>query len=238
MRWLAIVCVAGLLAGCGPSASEKRTQKQLNDFFVEWLKNHGETDIIADDSGVGLASSRTRLKASLYDSKQHERGYTVETEFHVVLPDGREIVEFVAGLGETQDAAINDSLANFTLTTFHVVYKCFLNDADPHQEIKPMHVGGVQRQVAFGDLYLRGSPGENIDLGKLRPAIEDAIAELELDEQPHWIKIVYGQAEGKPITIAATLDNDDEPALTDTITTLDWPQTASFYMAKQFIVIK
>jgi len=201
MRWAVIVCV-GLLAGCGPSASEQKTQKKLNDFFVDWLKNHGET------------------------------------EFHIVLPQGGEIVEFVAGMGPTQDAAIDDSLANFTLTTFHVVYKCFLNDADPHQEVKKMEVGGVQRQVAFGDLYLRGTEGEKIDLASLRPAIEDAIAELELDERPHWIKIVYGQSQGDVITAAATLDNDDESMLTEAITALDWPKTDGFYMAKQFIVVK
>ncbi len=237
MRW-AIVCLAGLVAGCGPSASEQRTHQQLHGFFVDWLKDHGETQIVVDRDGVGLAGNGTRLSASLYDAQQHDGGCTVETEFHIVLPDGSEIVEFVAGRGDTQQSAIDDSLANFTLTTFHVVYKCFLNDVDPHQALKKMMVGGIERQVAFGDLYLRGSAGQKVDLARLRPAIEDAVAELELDEQPHWIKLVYGQAQGEMITVSATLDNVDESTLTDALCEMDWPKTDGFYMAKQFIVVK
>jgi len=234
MRLTTLAVLLVVLAGCGPSA----TQKKLEQYFVDWLKDHGEKQVVVDSGGVGLAGNATRLKASIYGSKRHDGGHSVETEFRVKLPGGGEIVEFVAGMGDTHEAAIDDSLVNFTLSTYHVVYKCFLNDADPHQPLKKLTIGGVERDVAFGDLFVRGSAGEKHNLGELQPAIEQAIAGLSLGDGPHWIKIVYGQANGEVIVVAATLDNGDENALTETVRQMNWPKSETFYMAKQFIVIK
>ena len=56
--------------------------------------------------------------------------------------------------------------------------------------------------------------------------------------QPHWIKIVYSQNEGTPMTVAATLDNQDHPALTESVKGLAWPKLNEFYLAKQFIILQ
>ena len=227
------------VAGCGHGLTKPKSDPKLEPFFVKWLKGHGETKIVTETKGVGLEGNTTRLKASIYGSEaQKNGGYVVETEFRITLPNGAEIVEFVAGMGDTEEGAIQDSLANFTLTTFHVVYKCFLNADDPHQTIKEMTIGGKQRQVAFGDLFLRGEQGTNSDLNALRPSIEEALASLSLSDEPHWIKIVYGQNAKTPTIVAVTLDNQDELALTEKIKGLDWPKHDGFYMVKQFIVIK
>ena len=64
------------------------------------------------------------------------------------------------------------------------------------------------------------------------------MAGLSLSDQPHWIKIVYGQNEKVPTIVAVTLDNNDESTLTEKIKQLDWPKHDGFYMVKQFIVIQ
>lgn len=61
---------------------------------------------------------------------------------------------------------------------------------------------------------------------------------LPLSKQPHWIKIVYGQHRGEPITASASLDNREDQSLTSAIKALHWPKSRSFYMAKQFILVK
>jgi Family of unknown function (DUF6348) len=229
----------GLIAIGGCDRTATKPDPKLEQFFVDWLKGHGETKIVTDAKGVGLEGNATRLKASLYGSEaQKSGGYVVETEFRITLPNGAEIVEFVAGMGDTEEEAIQDSLANFTLTTFHVVYKAFLNADDPHQTIQKITIGGKPRQVAFGDLFLRGEQGTNTDLNAMRPSIEATLAGLSLSEQPHWIKIVYGQNEKVPTIVAVTLDNNDELSLTEKIKRLDWPKHDGFYMVKQFIVIQ
>src|SRR6476620_3395128 len=101
------------LSGCGKktdtSAGEQREASKLEAFFVQWLKGHNEKDIVVDDKGVGLKGNPTRLKASLYGSQPSEKGgQIVELEFKITLPDGQVIIEYLAGMGDTEEKAIND----------------------------------------------------------------------------------------------------------------------------------
>ncbi len=236
MRICLGILIIAVAAGCAKDPAESKTEP----FFVEWLESHGETDVIVDEQGVGIAGNPTRLKASLYGSDRQEDGsYVVETEFRVRLPSGGEIVEFVAGGGETEDQAIGDCLVNFTLTTFHVVYKGFINPADPHQTVEPVEIAGRKREMLMGDIYMKGSESaEPIDLNAMRPGIQGAIASLPLSQEPHWIKIVYGHVDGQEPFVSAALDNEEHPALTSAIGRLDWPAREGFYMVKQFILVK
>jgi uncharacterized protein DUF6348 len=222
-------------AGCSRHADSAKH----DNFFRDWLTKHGEKEVVVDGDGVGIAASPTRLKTSVYETNKHDSGYSVEMEFKISLPGGGEIVDYVAGMGETEEQATADAMANFTLSTFHVVYKAFMNSADPHQRVREVTIAGQRREMISGDLFLRGSEGSQpIDLEPLRPQIQAAVVALPLSTGRHWIKIVYGQNAGEPITVAATLDNQDEHALTDAIGKLPWPKSDGFYMAKQFIVIK
>ena len=231
--WILVIAIA---VGCAGEAKESKTDR----FFIDWLEGHGETNVVVDRDGVGLADNATRLKASLYGSEEQEDGsYVVETEFRMRLPSGDEIVEYVAGIGETEDQAIDDCLLNFTLSTFHVVYKSFMNPDDPHQTVERVAINGETRQIIMGDIFMRGSESdEPIDLQTLRPQIQAAIVSLPLSKQPHWIKIVYGQVDGDPMTVSAALDNEEHQSLTAAIEGLSWPIHDGFYMVKQFIVVK
>lgn len=210
------------------------------EFFTGWFEAHRHTDVIVDQQGVGVGTNATRLSATLYGSKQQDDGgYVVEMEFRVLLSAGREMVEFVAGLGDSEAAAIDDALLNFMLTTFHVVYKGFINADDPHIEIKQLTLAGQPRELIAGDIYLRGgTESKTIDLNVMRPLIEAVLSEASFTAEPHWVKIVYSRIDNKPGTVSVTVDNEEATALTAAITALDWPASREFYMAKQFLVIK
>lgn len=240
------IVLALLLAGCGSPAQKDNAARKANRpipkserFFSDWFKEHGHTDIVVDSKEVGVAGNPTRLSASLYDSNQKPNGWVIETEFRIQLGSGKEIVEFLAGVGTDEDAAINDSLVNFVLTTFHPVYKSFINADDPHMESEAIEISGAKREVVVGDISLR-RPQDSapIDLDAIRPQIREALASLKLSPEPHWIKLVYLQIDNQPKTVAVTVDNEEHPALTNQITKLKWPQSKDYYMAKQFIVIK
>lgn len=199
------------------SAAQKSDRREWEEFFTQWLKGHNETNVVCDADGVGIEGNAMRLTASRYSSTKQQGGYLVEVEFRVRLPSGGEIVEYVAGMGTTEDQAVKDALANFTLTTFHVVYKSFMNSSDPHQTVETVPIGGSPRKLAMGDLYMRGDPDAPVDLNAMRPQIQDAISRLDLSDEPHWIKIVYGQDKGEPIMVSATLDNGEDEPLTSAI---------------------
>ncbi len=248
----ALIIGLALAAGCGRESSptgataanvpESRSARRpdMDDFFVKWLRDHGHADVVVDADGVGVGDNTTRLQAGLYDSKQYDNGgFVIEVEFTIRLPSGREITEFVAGMGDTEKQAIDDALLNFTLTTFHVVYKGFINAADPHMTMTTVAINGVSREVITGDILMRGTAeSQNIDLNAMRAEIRGVLKNLPLTPGPHWIKIVYSQNNGEPLTVAVSLDNADHPDMTEAVKGLKWPLREGFYMAKQFIVIK
>jgi hypothetical protein len=245
-RCLIIIALA-LTAGCRREAPPSEAtdtnapaalDPRMEEFLVKWLEAHGHKDVVVDAGGVGVGDNATRLQASLYGSNHHEnRGFVVEVEFTVrLLPSERKITEFVAGMGETEEEAIKDALLNFTLTTFHVVYKGFINADDPHMTIDSVVINGVSRDVIAGDLYMRSE--NKPDLHAMRAQILGAFKNLPLTPGPHWIKVVYGQINSKPTTVSVTLDNADHPALTEAVKNLNWPRRDGFYMVKQFILVK
>jgi hypothetical protein len=243
MRPYIILLVLSLFVGCAKQSSSKAADEHramIDKFFVDWLKSHGHTNVVVDSNGVGISDNDTRLQGSLYGSNKHEsRGYVVEVEFTIRLPSQGEITEFLAGMGDTEEQAINDALLNFTLTTFHVVYKAFMNADDPHMTTTSVPFNGGNRDVIAGDILMRGAKSlETTNIDNVRVEILAALASTPLAPGSHWTKIVYSQDEGKPMTVAVTLDNEDHPALTSQVTNLNWPKVEGFYMAKQFIVIK
>jgi hypothetical protein len=234
--------------GCGkpPSTdgsaltSSPRTRGPISDdFFDKWFKAHGHSDIVADADGVGVEGNATRLKASLYDSKKHPKGYVVELEFTIRLPSGQTITEFVAGVGNTEEEAISDAKVNFILSTFHVVYKGFINADDPHLDFARVVIDGTKRDVIIGDIYRRGGPSDKREAFlAIREEIRNLLKNIQLSTGSHWMKVVYSQKDGQPMTVSVQLDNQDYKEFTEAVKKLDWPRTDGFYMAKLFIVIR
>jgi len=211
----------------------------MESFFVEWLKAHGEKNIVTDAQGVGLEGNATRLRAAPYSVNKTPTAASVETEFRVALPGGGEIVEYAAGVGNDEGKARADSMVNFVLTTFHVVYKSFLNSKDPHQEIQTVSINGKDREMACGDLYVRGLGNLGAEEMKgIRDGVREIVSRQHLDGRPHWFKFVYGQQNGKPSVVESTRDNLVDDALTASTKALPWPARDAFYMAKVFVVVK
>jgi len=224
----------------GTPAAEKQPDfvtDLARDFFRDWLTNHGETEIVADKRGVGIEGNGTRLLAFHYGTEESGNGFSVETEFRITLPDGREIVEFVAGSGDTQEAAVQMTFLNFTMSTFHVVYSCFMNMDDPHMTHERITAGGKEWILTTGGMFALG--GDDLpDFSSVSKACRDQLSDLTLSDEAHWLKVVYGRHETEVLAASATLDNEGHELLTSRLDRLPWPPTENFYMAKQFIVLR
>jgi hypothetical protein len=232
-----LFCGLALAALCGCSRSEQASKS--NEFFVTWLQHHGESNIVADAGGVGLKGNATRLRVSLYGSERSNNGVSAELEFRVRIPDGREIVEFVSGTGDTLEKAENDAKVNFVLSTFHVVYRSFMNPSDPHQKEESILIDGQPRVLVLGDSMTRGQTTNSPpDMFPLREGFRKILASQPLSPPTHWIKIIYANHKSKVMMCAVTLDNQDSPALTTAVKDLPWPKKEEFYMVKQFLVVK
>jgi hypothetical protein len=223
---------------CGCSRSEQVSKS--NEFFATWLQAHGESNVVVDASGVGLKGNATRLRYKLYGSERTKNGgWSAELEFRVRIPDGREIVEYVSGTGDTPEKAGDDAKLNFLLSTFHVVYRSFMNPSDPHQREESILIGGQPRALVLGDSMTRGETTNSApDMFPLREGFRKIVAAQPLSPQAHWIKIIYANHRSKVMMCAVTLDNEDSPALTAAVKDLPWPRKDEFYMVKQFLVVK
>ena len=108
----------------GVPAKDKKPDevtKQTREFFVKWLEGHGEKEIINDESGVGVKGKDTRLWAFKYAGPDGKKTNSLELEFRVVLPDGREIQEFVGAIGPRNGNANEAAISNFAISTFHTI---------------------------------------------------------------------------------------------------------------------
>ncbi len=236
----AILVFSTLWLAISGTPSRSAQVSASEEFFADWLRGHGESNLVVDASGVGLKGNSTRLRSSLYGSEHHTNGtFTAELEFKVRIPDGREIVEYVAGLGDSLENAQKDARVNFTVSTFHVIYRSFLNPGDPHQTGEKISIKGRPRALVLGDTMTR-SQGTNSapDMLPVREGLRKLLASLPLSPQTHWIKIVYANHHSKATLCAATLDNEDNPSLTEAVGKLAWPRQEEFYMVKQFMVVK
>jgi len=236
MALLFSALLLSILFGCSRSSSTAKS----NEFFVTWLQGHGESNVVVDAHGVGIAENPTRLRSSLYGSEQHTNGsFTAELEFRVLMPDRREIIEYVAGKGDTLKQAEDDAKVNFILSTFHVAYRSFLNPNDPHQTEEKITINGQPRVLVLGDTLTRSqTTNSSPDMFRFRDRFREILASQPLSPQSHWIKIIYANHHSNVMSCAVTLDNQDSPTLTDAVKNLPWPKQEEFYMVKQFVVVK
>ena len=215
----------------------KRTD---NQFLIDWLRDHGETNVVSDRNGVGIANNPVRLNCSLYGSTGQEDGrFVVEMEFNARMPDGRRLVEFVGGVGDSLQAAIDDAKLNFVVTTFHVLYRGFINPSDPHQSEETVLVDGKPRVMVKGDSITRSTEnGAMTDLSAVKASFVDLVASRSFSSEPHWIKLVFGQHQGRIVECVASIDSFDDSKLSEEVRALGWPSSDDFYLFKWFILIK
>ena len=228
-RWLAFILVVmttGIWSGCSRPSKDLKSE----EFFTQWLQAHGETNIVADAYGVGIAGNPTRLRWSLYGTEQPTNGtFNAELEFRIRIPDQREIVEFVAGSGDTPQQAEDDAKLNFLLSTFHVAYRSFLNPRDSHQVEDKITINGQPRVLVLGDTMTRGQTTNSApDMFPFRNQFREILAAQPLSSQAHWIKIIYANHRSRMMMCAVTMDNEDSPALTEAVSKLPWPKPEDF----------
>jgi hypothetical protein len=229
-----------LLAACVLFGCSKKPAALRNEFFVEWLQRHGETNVVVDFNGVGIAGNKTRMSASLYGVTEKEGLYTAEVEYTIILPSDGPIREFVVGIGPTEEKAVNQAMGNFVLSTAHVVYKAFINSADPHQTMNSVVINGQTRKFFSGDIMTLGkrtNASDELD-NNLPGEIQSLISTLPLDSHNHWVKVVYSQAKKKPLLASVSLDNNEIKEMAPAVQNLKWPAEDDLYMMNQFIVIK
>jgi Family of unknown function (DUF6348) len=197
----------------------------------------GASDIEVRGAAVSRKGNQTTFAARPFYGPSGSE----ELEFLTTLPDGRVIQDFVSGEGDDPQAAREDGMRNFALTTFPVLYAGFFEQHDELQLVRNVTINGTPRQMFVGDFLVRGDILNNDDVNLIRESVVDAIkSTLPSDDLLHWYKIVYGTADAKLIVKETSMDSFAETEFSRAMDSFTWPKSngAEFYSVKFFVLVK
>jgi Family of unknown function (DUF6348) len=211
-------------------------------YFQDWLRSHGEENIVVKGDKVTLAGNTTSFSARTYEIEEKPNGVVLEVEFLTTLPDGRVIQDFVTGTGQSLKAAQADVFFNYALTTMHVLYAAFFNTQDEHVTPEIATIHGVSRSIYVGDIMVRGDLPENTphaSFDQIRNHLVAKVKEtLPNDNKVHWFKIMYGQQNHTTMAFEMDIDPDGNPDFRDAVKDTPWQKAEQFYFLKMVILVK
>ena len=230
---LIVACLAstGIFAGQGA--------EYVNSYFELWLKDHKYDGFEKRTDNVYFRDNGIVLDGEIYGVNELDKDqrYSVETRLSVKFPGGRQLDEFVAGIGAKPDEAFLDSLNNFCLTTLHPIYAEIADKDDPHVQKEKWKIGKFNRNIFFSDWGFWGEKLSQKTQSEIKLIISNELRSADLSKEIHWAKLVVSNIKGKTETLVFTIDGIAQDKINGKLSSYNWPQTNEFYMAKFIFVI-
>jgi|GEM_PF-654116 len=212
----------------------------IPELLLELFRSH-DVDAILQDDWIVFPQNRMKVTASVGGEFRQPAGMSVQLDVMFAFAPGRMIVESFGGIGETRETAIADALRSFAANSFHVLLAAFLRPGDEQaaQQVtrEEWSIGGATRRVTLG-AALRGKPPTPAEAWTdcLQRFLQ-RIQGTSLSPETHWLRLYYGQAQGKVLSFEVLLDNEVWPEMQSEIAALDWPAGEEFYSVRVFLVV-
>ena len=213
------------------------TPTPANEQLAELLRSH---DLAIQEEGEWLRVSPRgpRLRATFTDTRTEPGNCTRRLDVWLEPWTGQCVVESVAGVGRTEEEALNDALMNFARASLHVLLSAFIRPPDEHVLVETWRVGGIDRKVILGNLVIRG-----VDSGLEHgtpwiKAFETSLRSLPLTSGTHWVRVYYAQRNEQPMALEVLLDNEPWQELADLLKTAPWPAAPDFFSWRLFLVLQ
>jgi hypothetical protein len=225
-----------------PLPATKRPAKQppmsqANEFLLELFRAHG-VEAASQDGSVTFPNHDMRASASIAGETKQQVGMSVQLDVRLEIAPGRTIIESLVGWGDTREKAVADALHNFTVSSFHVLLAAFFRSDDQQVSREEWVVGGRASRVTIGNVAVRGTPPVQGDrLFGWFKYFEEKLKEKRLRPGTHWVRLYYGQMQGKMLAFEVLLNNDVWEDITSEMKAVDWPSGEAFYSVRVFLVI-
>ncbi len=221
-----------------PGKGVELPMAQINQLLLALFQAHG-VEAILQDEWIIFPGLSLRANASIVKETKHPAWLSIQLDVRLEIAPGRTIVESFAGLGETREKALADALHNFTANSFHVLLAAFFRSGDQQVSQEEWLVSGRMSRVTIGNVGIRGKPpvqGEQL-VGWFKH-FEDKLKETGLRPGTHWIRLYYGQSEGKALACEVLLDNAVWEEMQSEMAALAWPAGQEFYSVRVFLVLQ
>jgi hypothetical protein len=209
---------------------------RLQSVIERLLQSHGLTT--ATYKEWILAS--TELPAFRASLAQTGRPETTRLVVELRVGAGQTIIESFAGVGQDAASAARDALENFCNGALHVFLAAFWNHIEPDQVLlEHWPINGATWSAHIGNYVCRATKGEDVPVpADAFPVIEALIRELPLTGDLHWVRTFYCHITDEQRIAEALLDNAVWRELQDALLHLPWPPTATYYSARNFLILK
>jgi hypothetical protein len=154
----------------------------------------------------------------------------------------RTIVESFSGMGPTQADALRSAYQGFQQGVLHVLLAAFLGWEGEQATREEWQVGSLTKLATIGNAIRKGAGSTDFwqDLHashwyeQLRKAIESA----KLGPGVHWVRLYYGQFQGRAQATEVLLDNETWEPVQRQIDTWGWIKRDEFYSVRLFLVLQ
>jgi hypothetical protein len=221
-----------MIDGLGIAADDP---KELHQPLITLLAGHG-VHARVDGDWLQVEGHSARLQGWIRSiAGAHEKA---STQLDVALSPwpGTVIWESFAGVGNTREERIQQALKAFVQNSLHVLLECFLKvDCGDQVDRFEFTNDGVGRHAVHGNALSRGK-------AELKTGWFDALRQLleshPIPEGTHWIRIFYGQINGRPLPFEILLDNAPWKDATPQAASIPWPKTDGFFSLRMFMVVQ
>jgi hypothetical protein len=209
----------------------------VNGVLEQLFRGHG-VETVRDGDGL-----RFPAHPALWGNGELFREFEVAIQFDVRLglADGRVLIESTGGLGDSQDAQIQNALARFADSSFHILLTAFFGLPECHgtQQLE-WEIGGRKRVVYLGLItswfgYPPGADGQP-DM-RFFDHFERHLQAQPLPPGTHWVRLYQMRFRGEDMCNEVLLDNAPWDPVMTAMAEFDWPVSENPYDVRVFLVI-
>ncbi len=224
----------------------------INNYLIEILKSHN-IEIFEEKDGWIIFPKRSivapndksyfvrspKLAGEIVNISQHPTFTNVQLDILVEIFDGRVLIESFAGIGNSQDEAISNSLENFIYNSLHVLLNAFYDVKDEQISDEKWQINGKNWQAIIGGFAVKKFEEIPVKVPEtVFPTFENLIKRQTLFKDVHWFRLFYAQQNKKFLDCETLFDNDIWSEANKELEKLDWESAESYYSVRNFLILK
>lgn len=203
---------------------------KLTELVADMLRTHGVPGEMRDGWFRTQATVPVAIVAEAEVEDDESGSASSSLTVLIRCPDGRELQEVYADLGQDTGDVLDNNLQSFTHSLLHPL-AAGLTDGEGDCDEKVLTVGPHTYSLFTRGYLCKGYGMEEFPAppSELEPLMYRVLTELPLDKDLHLVSVYYGRMEGREPMSEFWVDGHAVPRADREVCELDWAPTTGFY---------